>query len=251
MKEKFDINNPAQKAANAAKREKERVKKADYRARNAEQDAIDELLKLEPGEFQAALWARNRAKFTTEELTALEARQDLFIRFAIQVQDVIDGLSSRKIGPPDGLPFPDSLYDECIAGGFVGANEGGKLVFHEMGEGFSNLYRDISCKSSKFITESIDAPWYKFGIYTRFLTDTWGRFVDVVAAYIQAHPDDENLDKNITEKIIAERQKRQPRRPVDTLLSLPELYQRSANEVIRANQEKSGLDPFNQSNYQF
>lgn len=253
MKEKFDINNPAQKAANAAKREKERIKKADYRARNAEQEAIDTVLELNGDNFaaaQQAIWQRNKSRLTPQELAGLEERQTEFLGLLMQVEDVIRDLpKGRKIGPPDGPPFIDVLWESCQP--FVSANDGTKLVFHLMGEEFADLHRDISSTVYKHFTESIDAEWFKFGYYTRFLTDTWNRFVDVVAEYIQTHTNDENLEKDITDKIIAEWQKRQPRRPVDTLLSLPELYQRSANEVIRANQEKSGLDPFNQSNYQF
>ena len=90
--------------------------------------------------------------------------------------------------------------------------------------------------------------------WPRITEDEWSeRFGEL------PHPDDDNLEKDITEKILAEWQKRQPRhRTAATTLNQSESYQRSANEVIRASQVQRGiedaqndaLNPF-QSNYQF
>ena len=120
-----------------------------------------------------------------------------------------------------------------------------------MGEEFADLHRDISAIVYKHFSENIDAEWFKYGYYTRFLTDTWDRFVDVVAAYIQANPDDENLDKDITEKIIVAWQKRQPRRPVGINLNLPGSYQNSAQEVIRQSQAVKEITDAQNNNFSF
>jgi hypothetical protein len=254
MTSNHDLNSPEQIAANKAKREHERLKKQKQRVRYAEQDELDELLKLDPAEFQAAVWAKNKAKLTKEEIAALETRQDEFIRLATQVQDVIDGLpKGRKIDPANGgLAFVDTLYDECVSGGFVGANDGSKLVFHLMAVELGDLHRNIAGRAYQHFTENVDAEWFKFGVYTRFLTTMWNEFVDVVARYIIEHSTDENLEKVLCDRILAEYQTHQPRHVAQmTHHNLLESEQRAEYDRVSSLQLEKEIIEAQKHNFHF
>src|ERR1700731_2539972 len=58
-------------------------------------------------------WADNRSKLKPEQIADLETRQAEFLALAYQVDLVTKDLcQGSPIGPPDGLPFADVLFQE-------------------------------------------------------------------------------------------------------------------------------------------
>jgi hypothetical protein len=172
---------------------------------------------------RAQFWADNRAALKPAELQALEARQDEFVRLASQVNEVIDGLKSDSaIGPPDGLPFIDVLFEEMQA--YVArTNPTGRLVLHLSPEEFSQAYEPENAEIIKLL--NFDEDYWLYGAYTMFKHTTCEDYVRVCADFIRANPGHLEIDESIAADILAERAKREPRRPVQAVVrNTPEDY---------------------------
>jgi hypothetical protein len=138
-------------------------------------------------------WADNRAALKPEALQDLERRQAEFLPLCQQVQDIIDGLqmANAKVGPPDGLPYPDYLFEEVEE--YVQSSGNCRAVHHINEQEFTRIHHRDEPDVRELLYQT-DLEWYEFGIFSRFTHDTLYAFLQAVAEYIDKHKDDPDFD---------------------------------------------------------
>jgi hypothetical protein len=154
-------------------------------------------------------WLKNRTELTPDQLADLESRQTEFCLLAAKVQEIIDQLRPGvQIGPDrciDYLVYPDVVYEDLKLW-LEKTNPNDRVIHHPNDQQFANLHEDYSNNAKVLaLFSSADPEWFKFGVYTRFDNDVWGKFLNVVGSYLDACPYDENFDPEIVKNILADR----------------------------------------------
>ena len=181
-----------------AEREASRARKRLQRQREKQAKTLYERAKN-----REQFWADNRAALKPEEVKELERRQAEFLPLIRSVQDVIDGLNlpGAKIGEPDGLPYPDVLFEEVED--YLRQTGNCRGIHHVDEEEFASIHRPDEQKIRECFYQ-VDFEWYTYGIFTRFPHYTLRHFVSAVARYIKEHPGDPDFDPEIAQKILIE-----------------------------------------------
>jgi hypothetical protein len=200
----------------ARRREEVAQRKRNQRARENAAKRLHERSKS-----QGQMWQENRQALTPEQLAELLDRQAEFVYLASAVNEVIDGLKDGAlIGPPDGLEFPDALFEEVMAYD-VRTNPKHKLVIHLFGEEFINLHAPENVQILELISSG-DKDWWLYGAYTKFSHTTIDAFIKVVADFIRQNPDHEAFDPIISQRILAARSLREPRKTASVVRNISE-----------------------------
>ncbi len=192
--------------------EAKRQQRAAWQKRQQEKRARDKQAEeiYERAQNREQFWAHNRAALKPEELQALETKQTEFLALRQSVQDVIEHLNKpgAKIGPPDGLPFVDTLFEEVEA--YVISTGNCRIMHHADAEEFASVHRpDINPK----IREEFyrwDKNWYTYGFSTVFSHATLRQFLHAVAEFITKHPNHEDFDQAIAAQILIEQRAHVP-----------------------------------------
>ena len=207
----------------ARRREEVAQRKRNQRARENAAKRLHERSKS-----RAEMWQENREALTPSEIADLEARQAEFAYLAYMVKEVTDNLApDSEIGPPEGLPFFDVLFVE-VQEHLDKTNPINprvrRIVWHPSPAEFSELHLPDN-KNLLDMFSSADPEWFSYGYYTRFQDGVVDEFVRVVADFIRQNPNHPEIDSDIAASILAERAKREPRRPVQAAVrNTPEDY---------------------------
>jgi hypothetical protein len=198
MKEKDKFKTPEQLEAKKLQQAAWVKRKAEQRTRDQAAEDLYVLAQDRPN-----FWAHNRAKLSPEELQALEARQAEFLALWGSVQDVIDNLnkSNAKIGPPDGLPFVDVLWQEVEE--YVYASGNCRIVHHADAEELSRIHHPDANPKIREEFYRWDPEWYLYGIFTRFTHAILQQFLRTVAEFITKYPNHSDIDPQIGQQILA------------------------------------------------
>jgi hypothetical protein len=198
-------------------REQVTARKRTQRAREKQAKELHEA-----SQDRQQFWADNLAKLKTAELEALEAQQQDFLVVAWMVQNVTENLMKPGvlIGGPDGICYPDAVFQEATAWENA-TNPDHRIIWHANPEEFAEIHRPENSGLQKMFSSS-DPEWWSFGIYSRFQVGVLDEFVKVVAAFIEANPDHEAFDPDISKKILEERAKRLPRKTAQVVRNIPE-----------------------------
>jgi hypothetical protein len=196
----------AEAAALKAERLRKRLVQAEQRAAVKTAQVV-----YETSKNQQQFWADNRAKLDPTDLQVLEARQAEFLGVALMVQDVTNRLKAGvHIGPENGLPYPDILYEEVQAWQQA-TNPQHRIVWHPILAEFADLHKPDN-KVLLDLFRSADEPWFLYGFYTKFQEGVLDKFVEVVTAFIEENLNHEAFDPEISRDILAAHAKRHPSR---------------------------------------
>ena len=159
-------------------------------------------------------WADNRAALSPSDLANLMRRQEDFLEIALVVEQIIDKLKPDcKIGPPDGLLFPDLFFLE-VQEYVKKTNPDNRIIWHPSEAEFVELYDPAERKACPGLLElfhDADKDWFDFGAYTKFSDDVLDAFSRALIEYLDGYQD-ENFDPKIAQEIRASWQARHPRR---------------------------------------
>ena len=189
-----------------AEREAAKARKRLQRLREKEAKGL-----YERSHDRRQFWSDNQASLDPKELEELLRRQAEFLPLWQQVQDIIDGLqtANAKIGQPDGLPYPDCLFEEVEE--CVQSSGNLRAVHHISEQDFTKIHHPEEQEVRELLYQT-DPEWFQFGIYTRFTYDVLEAFLQAVAGYIDTHKDDPDFDFDpaVMEKILTMRRGHTP-----------------------------------------